>query len=118
GVRDKNLIYGGMLVTKIARSFGLLTNELKDALTVEEEEAEEEAEGELVMEESWKGSASYTATRCPGDRQVRLAALDGWTNKTSARSNLMLGGGNRRRKPIGCTTTPSVNSNTCPPETT
>nr|GEU29595.1 hypothetical protein [Tanacetum cinerariifolium] len=35
GVRDKNLIYGGMLVTKIARSFGLLTNELRDALSIE-----------------------------------------------------------------------------------
>ncbi|GKC15758.1 hypothetical protein Tco_1012540 [Tanacetum coccineum] len=34
-VRDKNLIYGGMLVTKIARSFGLLTNELRDALSIE-----------------------------------------------------------------------------------
>ncbi|GJY27967.1 hypothetical protein Tco_0403734 [Tanacetum coccineum] len=35
GVRDKNLIYGGMLVTRIARSFGLLTNELRDALSIE-----------------------------------------------------------------------------------
>ncbi|GJV13187.1 hypothetical protein Tco_1354728 [Tanacetum coccineum] len=35
GVRDKNLIYGWMLVTRIARSFGLLTNELRDALSIE-----------------------------------------------------------------------------------
>ncbi|GJT30567.1 hypothetical protein Tco_0910842 [Tanacetum coccineum] len=35
GVREKNLIYGGMLVTKIARSFGLLTDELRDALSIE-----------------------------------------------------------------------------------
>ncbi|GJW88720.1 hypothetical protein Tco_0164060, partial [Tanacetum coccineum] len=35
GVRDKNLIYIGMLVTRIARSFGLLTNELRDALSIE-----------------------------------------------------------------------------------
>ncbi|GJZ05536.1 hypothetical protein Tco_0539329 [Tanacetum coccineum] len=35
GVRDKNLIYGGMLVIRIARSFGLLTNELRDALSIE-----------------------------------------------------------------------------------
>ncbi|GJS62138.1 hypothetical protein Tco_0656922 [Tanacetum coccineum] len=35
GVRDKNLIYGRMLVTRIARSFGLLTNELRDALSIE-----------------------------------------------------------------------------------
>ncbi|GJR55618.1 hypothetical protein Tco_1406139 [Tanacetum coccineum] len=34
-VRDKNLIYGGMLVTKIARSFGLFTEELRDALSIE-----------------------------------------------------------------------------------
>ncbi|GKD58265.1 hypothetical protein Tco_1295774, partial [Tanacetum coccineum] len=35
GVRDKNLIYGGMFVTRIARSFGLLTNEMRDALSIE-----------------------------------------------------------------------------------
>nr|GEY79789.1 hypothetical protein [Tanacetum cinerariifolium] len=35
GVRDKNLIYGGMLVTKIAWSFGLLTNELRYTLSIE-----------------------------------------------------------------------------------
>ncbi|GKB85941.1 zinc finger, CCHC-type containing protein [Tanacetum coccineum] len=35
GVREKNLIYGGVLVTKIARSFGLLTDELRDALSIE-----------------------------------------------------------------------------------
>ncbi|GJZ16908.1 hypothetical protein Tco_0553031 [Tanacetum coccineum] len=34
-VREKNLIYGGMFVTRIARSFGLLTNEMRDALSVE-----------------------------------------------------------------------------------
>ncbi|GJW74562.1 hypothetical protein Tco_0133932 [Tanacetum coccineum] len=33
--RDKSLIYGGMLVTKIARLFGLLTGELRDALSIE-----------------------------------------------------------------------------------
>ncbi|GJZ45639.1 hypothetical protein Tco_0593235, partial [Tanacetum coccineum] len=33
--RDKNLIYEGMLLTKIARSFGLLTDELRDALSIE-----------------------------------------------------------------------------------
>ncbi|GKA37603.1 retrovirus-related pol polyprotein from transposon TNT 1-94 [Tanacetum coccineum] len=35
GVRDKNLIYGGMFVTRIARSFGLLTNKIRDALSIE-----------------------------------------------------------------------------------
>ncbi|GKA56685.1 retrovirus-related pol polyprotein from transposon TNT 1-94 [Tanacetum coccineum] len=35
GVRDKSLIYGGMFVTKIARLFGLLTSELRDALSIE-----------------------------------------------------------------------------------
>ncbi|GJU48344.1 reverse transcriptase domain-containing protein [Tanacetum coccineum] len=35
GVRDENLIYGGMFVTRIARSFGLLTNEMRDALSIE-----------------------------------------------------------------------------------
>ncbi|GJR01086.1 hypothetical protein Tco_0524070 [Tanacetum coccineum] len=34
-VRDKNLIYGGMLVTKITRSFRLLINKLRDALSIE-----------------------------------------------------------------------------------
>ncbi|GJW38423.1 hypothetical protein Tco_0064268, partial [Tanacetum coccineum] len=32
--RDKNLIYGGMLVTKITMSFGLLTNEFRNALSI------------------------------------------------------------------------------------
>ncbi|GJX66044.1 hypothetical protein Tco_0300387 [Tanacetum coccineum] len=35
GVRDKNFIYGGMFVTRIARSFGLLTAEIVDVLSVE-----------------------------------------------------------------------------------
>ncbi|GJZ88323.1 hypothetical protein Tco_0660105 [Tanacetum coccineum] len=35
GVRDKNLIFGGMLVTKIVRLFGLLTSELRDVLSIE-----------------------------------------------------------------------------------
>ncbi|GKB51443.1 hypothetical protein Tco_0902196 [Tanacetum coccineum] len=35
GVREKNLIYGGMFVTRIARSFGLLTNKMWDALSIE-----------------------------------------------------------------------------------
>nr|GEU36119.1 retrovirus-related Pol polyprotein from transposon TNT 1-94 [Tanacetum cinerariifolium] len=35
GMKEKNLIYGGMLVTRIARSFGLLTNEWRSALSVE-----------------------------------------------------------------------------------
>ncbi|GKD82280.1 hypothetical protein Tco_1349119 [Tanacetum coccineum] len=34
-IRDKNLIYGGMLVTKIDRLFGLLTDELRNALSIE-----------------------------------------------------------------------------------
>ncbi|GKC95629.1 hypothetical protein Tco_1161071 [Tanacetum coccineum] len=32
---EKNLIYGGMLVTRIARSFGLLTDEWRSTLSVE-----------------------------------------------------------------------------------
>ncbi|GJZ02324.1 hypothetical protein Tco_0520285 [Tanacetum coccineum] len=35
GVRDKNLFYREMLVTKIARSFGFLTGKLRGALSVE-----------------------------------------------------------------------------------
>ncbi|GJQ90677.1 hypothetical protein Tco_0001816 [Tanacetum coccineum] len=35
GAREKNLICGGMFVTRIAGSFGLLTNEMMDALSVE-----------------------------------------------------------------------------------
>ncbi|GJW67824.1 hypothetical protein Tco_0122248, partial [Tanacetum coccineum] len=35
GVRDKDLTCGGMFVTRIARSFGLLTNAMLDALSVE-----------------------------------------------------------------------------------
>ncbi|GKC54182.1 hypothetical protein Tco_1076927 [Tanacetum coccineum] len=34
-VREKNLIFGGMIMTRIAQSFGLLTNEMRDALSVE-----------------------------------------------------------------------------------
>ncbi|GJR31571.1 hypothetical protein Tco_1107803 [Tanacetum coccineum] len=35
GMREKNLIYGGMLVTRIARSFKLLTSEWRSALSVD-----------------------------------------------------------------------------------
>nr|GEV03473.1 reverse transcriptase domain-containing protein [Tanacetum cinerariifolium] len=35
GVRERDLIYGGMFVTKLARSFGILTKEMVDALSVE-----------------------------------------------------------------------------------
>ncbi|GKC40124.1 zinc finger, CCHC-type containing protein [Tanacetum coccineum] len=35
GMREKNLIYGRMMVTRIARSFGLLTEEWMSALSVE-----------------------------------------------------------------------------------
>nr|GEV07188.1 zinc finger, CCHC-type [Tanacetum cinerariifolium] len=35
GVREKHLIYGGMFMTRILQSFGLLTNENMDALSVE-----------------------------------------------------------------------------------
>ncbi|GJR93857.1 hypothetical protein Tco_0921699 [Tanacetum coccineum] len=35
GVRDKNLIYGGMLVIKIARSFGVVDWRVKGALSIE-----------------------------------------------------------------------------------
>nr|GEX75764.1 hypothetical protein [Tanacetum cinerariifolium] len=34
GVRDKNLIYEGMFDTRIARPFGLLTNKMRDALSI------------------------------------------------------------------------------------
>ncbi|GKF66108.1 hypothetical protein Tco_0192625 [Tanacetum coccineum] len=34
-MRENNFIYGGILVTRIARSFGLLTNEWRSAITVE-----------------------------------------------------------------------------------
>ncbi|GJS11347.1 retrotransposon ORF1 [Tanacetum coccineum] len=72
-VRDKNLIYGGMLVTKIARSFGLLTNELRDDLTVEEEEeAKEEAERN-AGHEGVGGSADIYRNMSQGDWQVRQA---------------------------------------------
>ncbi|GKD43709.1 hypothetical protein Tco_1268354 [Tanacetum coccineum] len=33
-VREKKLIFGGMFMTRIARSFGLLTNEMRDVLSV------------------------------------------------------------------------------------
>ncbi|GJW35794.1 hypothetical protein Tco_0058714 [Tanacetum coccineum] len=71
GSGEKILIYRGMFVTRIARSFGLLTNKIWDALSIEpsphpttraveeEEEAEEEAEGE-VANEGAGGSANLT----------------------------------------------------------
>ncbi|GJR57643.1 hypothetical protein Tco_1499805 [Tanacetum coccineum] len=35
GIRDKDLICGGMFLTRLARSFGMLTSELLDVLSVE-----------------------------------------------------------------------------------
>nr|GEV87204.1 hypothetical protein [Tanacetum cinerariifolium] len=72
GVRDKNLIYGWMLVTKIARSFRVLTNELRDALK-EEEEAEKEAKGD-AGHGGVRGSTDIYCNMSQGDWQVRQAS--------------------------------------------
>ncbi|GKC68110.1 hypothetical protein Tco_1100708 [Tanacetum coccineum] len=72
-MRDKNLIYGGMLVTKIDWSFGLLTDELRDALTmVEEEEAEEEDEWDEGHDRA-RGSTAMDRNMSQGDWQVSQA---------------------------------------------
>ncbi|GKB97514.1 hypothetical protein Tco_0983651 [Tanacetum coccineum] len=78
-VREKNLICGGMLVTRIARSFRLLTNEMMDALSVEplphvkeDDEAEEAVKGEAGNEGAG-GSADMYRNMSQGDWQVRQA---------------------------------------------
>ncbi|GJZ03453.1 hypothetical protein Tco_0536728 [Tanacetum coccineum] len=74
-IRDKNLIYGGMFVTRIARSFGLLTNEMRDALSIEpppHEKGEEEAEGEAANERAG-GFAEMYKNMSQGDWQVHQA---------------------------------------------
>nr|GEY64820.1 hypothetical protein [Tanacetum cinerariifolium] len=78
--RDKNFIYGGMFVTRIAWSFGLLTNEMRDALIEEEEKANEDAEREAANEEAG-GSAKMYWNMSQRDWQVfsTLMAFEGNT---------------------------------------
>ncbi|GJW67948.1 hypothetical protein Tco_0122372 [Tanacetum coccineum] len=67
-VRDKSVIFGGMFVTRIARSFGLLTNEMR----VVEEGDDEEGDGE-GGNEGVGGSANIYHNMSQGDWQVRQA---------------------------------------------
>ncbi|GKC02636.1 hypothetical protein Tco_0994246 [Tanacetum coccineum] len=94
---------------------GLFATSLIGSLTVEEDEAEEEAKWEAANM-GVGGSAEMYRNMSQG--VGRFVKHDGWTNKTNAGSNLMLRKDNRRRNPTGCTTTLFVNSNTCPLDTT
>nr|GEV96323.1 zinc finger, CCHC-type [Tanacetum cinerariifolium] len=61
GVRDKDLTCRGMFVTRIARSFGLLTSVMVDALSIEPK-VEEDDEVEEAANEEAGGSAEYLST--------------------------------------------------------
>ncbi|GJY51503.1 zinc finger, CCHC-type containing protein [Tanacetum coccineum] len=73
-MREKSLIYGGMFVTRIARSYGLLTNEMMRALSVEPsphaiEEDEEDDEGdEAVGGDAGHEGLEVPPTYTPHDR--------------------------------------------------
>ncbi|GJW33048.1 hypothetical protein Tco_0053080 [Tanacetum coccineum] len=62
-VKEKDLLVGGMFVTRIANSFGLLTNLMVDALSVEPRaHVGEEDEVEEAANEEAGGSAEYLST--------------------------------------------------------
>ncbi|GKA34367.1 retrotransposon ORF1 [Tanacetum coccineum] len=57
GVREKSLICGGMFVTRIARSYGLLTNEMIGALKpVEEDEEDDKGDEEAGGDTGYEGA--------------------------------------------------------------
>ncbi|GJT23238.1 hypothetical protein Tco_0893175 [Tanacetum coccineum] len=65
-VREKDLICGGMFVTKLAKYFGLLTREMVDALSVREDD-----EAEKAAKEGVSGSSDLYMKMSRGDWQVR-----------------------------------------------
>nr|GEX71863.1 retrotransposon Orf1 [Tanacetum cinerariifolium] len=74
-VRDKSVIFERMFVTRIARSFSLLTNEMVSVLTwvVEESEGDDEECNEEGGNEGVGGSADIYRNMSQGDWQVRQA---------------------------------------------
>ncbi|GKA90219.1 hypothetical protein Tco_0812089 [Tanacetum coccineum] len=132
-VRDKSLICEGMFVTRIARSFELLTNEIRDALSVEplthifkkksliamgvvmelqnricvwpatraveEDEAEEEAEGEAANVGGWwfaemyrnmsQGNWQVRQARWMDQQEERWEQFDVWRGHQEAQANWM-----------------------------
>ncbi|GKD81049.1 hypothetical protein Tco_1347888 [Tanacetum coccineum] len=68
GVRDKSVIFGGMFVTKIARSFGLLTKEMPVTKGfVEEDEGDDEKGDGEGGNEGAGGSADIYRNMSAGD---------------------------------------------------
>ncbi|GJW42818.1 hypothetical protein Tco_0071617 [Tanacetum coccineum] len=97
GMREKSLICGGMFVTRIARSYGLLTNEMMGALTreaVEEDEKDDEgdeaAEGDAGHEGAG-GSADMYHNMSQGDWQVRQARWMDQQDEKCGRINTWMG---------------------------
>ncbi|GJR41327.1 hypothetical protein Tco_1217011 [Tanacetum coccineum] len=69
-VKDKSVIFRGMFVTRIARSFGLLTNEMVSVLSREGDDEEGDGEG---GNEGVGGSTDIYRNMSQGDWQVRQA---------------------------------------------
>ncbi|GKA74303.1 zinc finger, CCHC-type containing protein [Tanacetum coccineum] len=80
GVRERNLICGGMFVTKIARSFGLLTREMVDGLNVEPSSCVFNKKSLITMGvimELHEGECYWPATRKAGeDDEAEKAAKE------------------------------------------
>ncbi|GKB86397.1 retrotransposon ORF1 [Tanacetum coccineum] len=100
-VRDKSVIFVGMFVTKIARSFGLLTNEMPVTREVTEEGGgdDEEGDGEggnegvggsaVVYQNMSAGEWQVHQAQWMGQQDDRWGSLDTWMKQQDQRAHWM-----------------------------
>ncbi|GJX20650.1 hypothetical protein Tco_0223327 [Tanacetum coccineum] len=103
-VREKNLICGGMFMTRIAQSFGLLTNEMRDAISVEPLPHVFKKKSLIARGLSWSFTIGYAflprheqsgrmmkpRKRLEGKRSMRgLERFDAWRGQHEALANWM-----------------------------
>ncbi|GJY54826.1 hypothetical protein Tco_0446490 [Tanacetum coccineum] len=71
GVRDKSVIFGGMFVTKIAQSFGLLTKEMVSVFNHEPPPHVYRINHWLRWESSWSSTRVSVVSRAGCEREIR-----------------------------------------------
>nr|GEU93230.1 hypothetical protein [Tanacetum cinerariifolium] len=126
GVREKNLICRGVFMTRIARSFGLLTNEMIDALSVEPLSHIFKKKSIIaigVVMELHNGACFWLAT-LEVEEDDEAAEGEAGNERTGGSAdmyrNMSQGDcqGNKKSALTGRVTTSSASSNTYPPVTT
>ncbi|GJU61718.1 hypothetical protein Tco_1243553 [Tanacetum coccineum] len=97
GMREKSLICGGMFVTRISRSYRLLTNKMMGALNpaarevVEEDDKGDEAAGRGAGHEGAGGSVDMYRNMSQGDCQVCQARWMDQQDEKCGRINTWMG---------------------------